>query len=57
MNLKRHSKFGGLAAGGVVLLGGEPGIGKSTLLAQVAAAVARSRATVNTLFRMASVAG
>jgi len=34
---------GGLAAGGVVLLGGEPGIGKSTLLAQVAAAVAKSR--------------
>ena len=33
---------GGLACGGVLLLGGEPGIGKSTLLAQVAAAVARS---------------
>lgn len=33
---------GGLPAGGVILLGGEPGIGKSTLLAQAAAAVARS---------------
>ena len=30
---------GGLVPGGVVLLGGEPGIGKSTLLAQVASAV------------------
>lgn len=32
---------GGLPAGAVVLIGGEPGIGKSTLLAQVAGAVAR----------------
>src|SRR3954465_7578581 len=32
---------GGLVAGSVVLLGGEPGIGKSTLLLQVAAGVAR----------------
>lgn len=31
---------GGLVSGSVVLLGGEPGIGKSTLLLQVAAAVA-----------------
>jgi DNA repair protein RadA/Sms len=31
---------GGLVAGGVVLLGGEPGVGKSTLLLQAAAAVA-----------------
>jgi len=31
---------GGLPAGGVVLIGGEPGIGKSTLLAQIAGAVA-----------------
>jgi DNA repair protein RadA/Sms len=31
---------GGLVAGSVVLLGGEPGIGKSTLLLQVAAGVA-----------------
>jgi DNA repair protein RadA/Sms len=30
---------GGLPAGAVILLGGEPGIGKSTLLAQVASAV------------------
>ncbi len=33
---------GGLVAGSVVLLGGEPGIGKSTLLLQVAAGVAGS---------------
>ncbi len=32
---------GGLVAGSVVLLAGEPGIGKSTLLLQVAAAMAR----------------
>ena len=32
---------GGLPAGAVVLIGGEPGIGKSTLLAQVAGAVAK----------------
>ncbi len=37
---------GGLVAGSVVLLGGEPGIGKSTLLLQVAAGVARDGATV-----------
>jgi DNA repair protein RadA/Sms len=34
---------GGLVAGSVALLGGDPGIGKSTLLLQVAAHVARSR--------------
>lgn len=34
---------GGLPAGGVVLIGGEPGIGKSTLLAQVAGAVGRAQ--------------
>ena len=34
---------GGLVAGSVVLLGGEPGIGKSTLLLQVAAGVAHAR--------------
>lgn len=34
---------GGLVAGSVLLVGGEPGIGKSTLLFQVAAHLARSR--------------
>ena len=34
---------GGLVAGSVTLLGGDPGIGKSTLLLQVAANVAQSR--------------
>lgn len=33
---------GGLVAGAAILLGGEPGVGKSTLLLQVAGAVARS---------------
>ncbi len=33
---------GGLVAGSVTLLGGDPGIGKSTLLLQAAAALARS---------------
>jgi DNA repair protein RadA/Sms len=37
---------GGLVAGSVVLLGGEPGIGKSTLLLQAAAGVASTGATV-----------
>jgi len=37
---------GGLAQGSVTLLGGEPGIGKSTLLLQVAAGLARERAIV-----------
>ncbi|HSP19665.1 MAG TPA: AAA family ATPase, partial [Myxococcaceae bacterium] len=37
---------GGLVVGSVVLLGGEPGIGKSTLLLQVAAGVASGGATV-----------
>jgi DNA repair protein RadA/Sms len=32
---------GGLPAGAAVLLGGEPGIGKSTILAQIAGAIAR----------------
>ncbi|HVN44363.1 MAG TPA: DNA repair protein RadA [Steroidobacteraceae bacterium] len=34
---------GGIVAGSVILLGGDPGIGKSTLLLQVAAAVGGSR--------------
>ena len=34
---------GGLVSGGVVLIGGEPGIGKSTLLLQALAEVGRSR--------------
>ena len=36
---------GGLVDGSVVLLGGEPGIGKSTLLLQAAAGIARASAT------------
>src|SRR5687767_13932096 len=34
---------GGLVAGGVVLIGGDPGIGKSTLLLQALAALGASR--------------
>jgi DNA repair protein RadA/Sms len=37
---------GGLVPGSVTLLGGEPGVGKSSLLLQAAAAVARSGRTV-----------
>jgi DNA repair protein RadA/Sms len=37
---------GGLVAGSVALLGGDPGIGKSTLLLQVAAHMAQSRPVV-----------
>ena len=37
---------GGLVPGGVVLLAGEPGVGKSTLLLEVAARVAEGEATV-----------
>jgi DNA repair protein RadA/Sms len=37
---------GGLTSGSVCLIGGEPGIGKSTLLLQVAAAVASDRPVV-----------
>ena len=37
---------GGLVAGGVVLLGGDPGIGKSTLLLQAAAALGGARRTL-----------
>ena len=37
---------GGLVAGGVVLIGGDPGIGKSTLLLQAAAALGAARRTL-----------
>lgn len=37
---------GGLVPGGVILFGGEPGIGKSTLLLQVAQAVSRDHGNV-----------
>jgi DNA repair protein RadA/Sms len=37
---------GGLVAGGVILLGGDPGIGKSTLLLQAAAKLAQAGARV-----------
>lgn len=37
---------GGLVPGSLVLLSGEPGIGKSTLVAQIAAAAGRGHATV-----------
>ena len=37
---------GGLVPGSVILLGGEPGIGKSTLLLQVAAHVAQTRPVI-----------
>ena len=37
---------GGIVAGSVILLGGEPGIGKSTLFLQVAAHVGTTRAVV-----------
>ena len=37
---------GGLVQGSVILLGGDPGIGKSTLLLQVMASVARNRAAL-----------
>lgn len=40
-----HVLGGGLVAGSVTLLGGEPGIGKSTLLLQVLASIARRGAT------------
>ena len=36
---------GGLVPGALVLLGGEPGIGKSTLVLEIAAGVARCTAT------------
>src|SRR5499427_9753753 len=37
---------GGIVPGSVILLGGDPGIGKSTLLLQVAASVSASRAVL-----------
>jgi len=41
---------GGLVAGQVVLIGGDPGIGKSTLLLQALAALAASAAGASTLY-------
>jgi DNA repair protein RadA/Sms len=41
---------GGIVPGSVVLIGGEPGIGKSTLLLQVAHAMASSRANTKVLY-------
>ena len=41
---------GGLVAGAVVLVGGEPGIGKSTLLLQVLAGLADGAAAARTLY-------
>ena len=41
---------GGLVAGSVILLGGEPGIGKSTLVLQVAAGVAGADGGVGVLY-------
>jgi DNA repair protein RadA/Sms len=37
---------GGLVAGGVVLIGGDPGIGKSTLLLQALSSLSRDRSTL-----------
>jgi DNA repair protein RadA/Sms len=37
---------GGLVAGGVVLIGGDPGIGKSTLLLQALANISRTKSTL-----------
>ena len=37
---------GGLVAGSLTLIGGEPGIGKSTLLLQVSGAIAKERGAV-----------
>jgi len=37
---------GGLVAGGVVLIGGDPGIGKSTLLLQALASLSKTRSTL-----------
>ena len=38
---------GGLVAGGVVLIGGDPGIGKSTLLLQALASLSKTRSTLD----------
>jgi hypothetical protein len=42
---------GGLVAGGVVLIGGDPGIGKSTLLLQALARLAQTGENVLVCFR------
>lgn len=48
---------GGLMPGSLVLLGGEPGVGKTTLLLQVAAAIARSSAEVDATPRVLYASG
>ena len=46
---------GGVVPGSLVLLGGEPGIGKSTLLLQAASNVARPSGRMARIFRIASL--
>ena len=48
---------GGLMPGSLVLLGGEPGVGKTTLLLQVAAAIARSSAETDATPRVLYASG
>jgi DNA repair protein RadA/Sms len=46
---------GGLVPGSVVLIGGDPGIGKSTLLLQAAAADRQTRLSADGLYRCPAV--
>ncbi|MBA2570452.1 MAG: AAA family ATPase, partial [Chloroflexi bacterium] len=48
---------GGLVAGSTVLLGGEPGIGKSTLVLEIAAGVTRSSARPRVLYASGEESG